>query len=121
MNGKLFTFFNALSDDEQLILQALSVIYAPIGQTSFQELLKKSAVFRSSTVATINKTLREKLLSKELIVISPDGWQCHPDIVEPLTRLAIRESWFDKLAAFLIAGHQPYYYYRVSCLVLTIS
>ncbi len=114
MNNKLFSFFNALSNDEQLILQALSVIYAPIGQTSFQELLKKSAVFRSSTVATINKTFREKLLSKELIVISQDGWQCHPDIVEPLTRLAIRESWFDKLAAFLITGHQPYYYYRVS-------
>ncbi|MGZ4990189.1 MAG: DEAD/DEAH box helicase [Methylobacter sp.] len=114
MNSKQLTSFNALSNDEQQILQALSVVYAPIGQTAFQELLKKSAVFRSSTVATINKTLKDKLSSKKLIVISQDGWQCHPNIVEHLTRLAIRESWFEKLAAFLIAEQQPYYYYRVS-------
>lgn len=113
MNNKLLASFNLLSNDEQWILQALSVIYAPIGQTAFQELLKKSAIFPPNTVAIIDKTLREKLLNKELIVISPDGWQCPPDIVEHLTRLAARQPWFNKLAVFLIADHKPYYSYRV--------
>lgn len=113
MNNKLLASFNLLSNDEQRILQALSVIYAPIGQTAFQELLKNSAIFPPNTVAIIDKTLREKLLNKELIVISPDGWQCPPDIVEHLTRLAARQPWFNKLAVFLIADHKPYYSYRV--------
>lgn len=112
MNNKLLASFNALSNDEQLILQALSVIYAPIGQTEFQGLLKKSAVFPPNTLAIIDKTLRGKLQKTELIVISPDGWQCHPDIVELVMRLAVQQPWFDKLAAFLIADHKGYYQAR---------
>ena len=114
MNNKLLSSFNALSNDEQIILQALSVIYAPIGQTAFQELLKKSAIFQPGTVAIINKVVREKLQGKQLIVISTDGWQCHPDFVEYLTRLAFRKSWFNKLADFLIADHKSHYHYQVT-------
>ncbi|MGR9014027.1 MAG: hypothetical protein ACU83U_10320 [Gammaproteobacteria bacterium] len=42
MSNKLLGSFNELSDDEQLLLQALSVIYAPVGQTEFCRLLKQS-------------------------------------------------------------------------------
>ena len=110
MNNQLLASFNALSNGERQILMALSVIYVPIGQTSFQELLKKSAVFAPNTVAIINKTLREKLQKTELMVISPDGWQCHPDVVEFVTRLAVQQPWFTKLATCLIADHKSYYY-----------
>ncbi len=114
MNHKLLSRFNQLSNNEQLFLQALSVIYAPIGQTVFQELLTKSAIFPPNSVATVDKTLREKLQKTELLVITVDGWVCHPDIVEYATRLAVQQPWFNKLAAFLIAEHKPYYPYRVT-------
>ncbi|MEY3881462.1 MAG: hypothetical protein RIQ94_2258, partial [Pseudomonadota bacterium] len=113
MNNNLLASYNTLSDNEQQLLQALSVIYAPVGQTDFQELLRKTAVFPSSILATINKLLRDKLQKNELIVISTDGWQCHPAIVEGMTRLAVQQPWFNKLAAFLIADHKHYYSSRV--------
>lgn len=112
MNNKLLASFSALSNDEQLILQALSVIYEPIGQTKFQELLKKSAVFPPNTVA-IDKTLKDKLQKTGLMIVSVDGWQCHPDIVEALMRRAAQQPWFNKLAAFSIADHKPYYQARL--------
>lgn len=109
MNNKLLTSFNTLSVNEQNILLSLSVIYAPIGQTSFQELLRKSAIFAPKTEAIIDKTFREVLLKAGLIVISADGWKCHPGIVDSLTRLAVQQHWFNKLAKFLIAEHKDYY------------
>ncbi len=113
MNNTLLASYNTLSNDEQLILQALSVVYAPVGQTEFQELLTKTVIFPRSAATSINKPLREKLHKAELIVVTADGWQCHPDIVETLTRLAFKQSWFDPLAALLIAGHRTYYSHHV--------
>ena len=112
MNDKLVSFFNALSDDEQQILQALSVIYAPVGQADFQGLLKKSAVFCAHE-AISNGALRNKLQQMGLIIISPDGWQCHPDIAEFLMRFAVKQPWFNKLANFVVAEHKPYYPVRI--------
>ncbi|MDP3877433.1 MAG: DEAD/DEAH box helicase [Methylobacter sp.] len=110
MNNKLLTAYNALSNDEQQFMQALSVIYAPVGQAEFQNLLKKSAAFQSNCIALIAKPLKEKLLEKELIVVSQEGWKCHGAIVEQLTRLASQQPWFNKLAAVLIAENKnPYY------------
>jgi len=43
MNHKRLASFNALSSDEQQILQLLAVYYAPLGQTEFQALLKKQS------------------------------------------------------------------------------
>ncbi len=113
MNNKLLTSYNTLSTDEQQLLQTLSVIYAPVGQTDFQELLKKAAIFPSSILGIINKLLKDKLQKSELIVISVDGWQCHPAITEAMMRLAVQQPWFNKLAAFLIADHKSYYPARV--------
>ena len=97
MNNTLLTRFNALSNNEQQILLALAVIYAPITQSSLQSLMAKSFGFELTTLRLIDKALREKLQKAELLVISPDGWRCNETIAEPLIRLAIAEpgltSW----------------------------
>ena len=73
MNNKLLTLFNALSNDEQKILLALAVIYAPISQSNLQGLLAKASGFELKTIRLIDKSLREKLQKAELLVITP-GW-----------------------------------------------
>ncbi len=113
MNHKQLASFNALPSDEQQILQLLAVHYAPLGQTEFQTLLKKSAISLANKAVIINKTVRDKLQQAQLIVVSPDGWQCHPSIIEPLMRLAVRQPWFKDWATFVVADHKPYYYARV--------
>ncbi|MBL6987194.1 MAG: DEAD/DEAH box helicase [Methylobacter sp.] len=113
MNNKLLASFNELSDDEQLLLQALSVTYAPVGQTEFCNLLKQSATFAPAKTAIINKLLKEKFQKTKLIIVSADGWQCHPEIVERLMRLAVQQPWFNQLADFLIANHKSYYQSRL--------
>jgi hypothetical protein len=114
MKNKLLTLFNALSNDEQSIVLALSVIYAPIGQSSLQSLLRTTAYFEPKTIAKIDRPLREKLQKAELIVITQDGWRCNDDIAELLMRRAIEEPWFNKLAQLLIAEPNYYYSARIS-------
>ncbi len=109
MNKKLLTAFNALASDEQEIMLALAVIYAPIGQSSLASLLAKSSGFELKTIRLINKPLRDKLLQAALMVTSQDGWRCNEAIAEPLMRLAINRPWFNKLAQLLIA--EPSYFY----------
>ncbi|MDO9140627.1 MAG: hypothetical protein Q7U38_09905, partial [Methylobacter sp.] len=116
MNSKKLATYNVLSSEEQQILQALSVIYVPVGQIEFQSILKKSATFPPSSIAKIDKLFketRETLEKAEIIVTSSNNWQCHPDSVEQLTRLAVQQPWFDKLADFLIANNKIYYQDRL--------
>ena len=97
--------YQAMSKD---IMLALSVIYAPIGQSNLQGLLAKSSGFELKTIRLIDKSLREKLQKAELLVITQDGWRCNEAIAEQLMRRAIAEPWFNKLAQLLIA--EPNYY-----------
>jgi SNF2 family DNA or RNA helicase len=108
MKNKLLTRFNSLSKDEQTVLLALGVIYAPISQISLQDILKKSACFEAKAVRMIDKACRDKLQKMELLVISSEGWCCHRDIAELLARRAAQEPWFNKLAALLIADSNYY-------------
>ncbi|MEI7994372.1 MAG: DEAD/DEAH box helicase, partial [Methylococcaceae bacterium] len=114
MKDKLLNPFNALSNDEQSIMLALAVIYAPIGQTSLQALLRSTGCFESKTIATIDRLLREKLQKAELMVMTQDGWRCNEEIAERLMRLALKEPWFNKLAQLLIAEPNYYYPARIS-------
>lgn len=114
MKNKLLPFFNALSNDEQIIMLFLSVIYAPIGQSALQGLFKATGYFEPRKIALIDKPLREKLHKAGLIVISADGLRCNEDIAEQLMRRAIKEPWFYKLAQLLIAEPSYYYPERVS-------
>ncbi|UOA08740.1 DEAD/DEAH box helicase [Methylobacter sp. S3L5C] len=112
MKSKLVTLFSALSINEQNILLVLAVIYAPIGQSNLQRLLRTTGLFEAKIIATIDKPLREKLQKAKLIIITSDGWRCNEEIAELLMRHAIKEPWFTKLAQLLIA--EPNYYYPAS-------
>ena len=109
MKNKLLPFFNALSKNEQNIMLALAVIYAPIGQSNFAKLLEKSACFDRQNLGLINKPLRDKLQQSKLIIMSTDGWRCNEEIAEPLMRLALDQPWFSKLSQQIIA--EPNYFY----------
>ena len=109
MKNKLLPFFNALSKDEQNIMLALAVIYAPIGQSSFAKLLERSACFDRSTLGLINKPLRDKLQNTKLIILSTDGWRCNEEVAEPLMLIALDQPWFSKLTQQIIA--EPNYFY----------
>lgn len=113
MNNKLLTSFDTLAKEEQQILLILAVIYAPIGQTQFQNLFKSSDVFESNVITIINKPLKDKLEKTGLLIVSSEGLQCNPDISEYLMRLAIQKPWFNKLATYLLANHNFYYSYRI--------
>ena len=114
MKNKLLTLFNALSKSEQNIMLALAVIYAPVGQSGLQGLLKTAGCLEPKTIALIDRPLREKLQKAELIVITQDGWRCNEIIAEQLIRLALEEPWFNKLTQLLIAEPNYYYPARIS-------
>jgi len=101
--------FNNLQAPEKDIVMALSVIYAPVSQTNFQNLLSKSGGFDTKTVRLVDKLLKEKLHKSKLIIANNDGWSCHPEVSEALMRNAIEQPWFKKLAPLLIAdtGYYP--------------
>ncbi|MFZ2450328.1 MAG: DEAD/DEAH box helicase [Methylovulum miyakonense] len=109
MNNKLPATFTTLTTAEQDIVMALAVIYAPISQTNFQNLLSKAGGFDLKTVRLVDKALKEKLHKSKLIVASNDGWACHPECSEALMRNAVDQPWFKKLAPLLIAdgGYYP--------------
>ncbi|SJM92739.1 DEAD/DEAH box helicase [Crenothrix polyspora] len=110
MNNKLVDAFNARSPEEQLILHALAVIYAPIGQTALQTLLKKALDLKPAITGLIEKSLREKLLKAGLILTPSDGWQCHPEMCEYLMKRAVLQPWFTALATALLSENRFYYY-----------
>ncbi len=114
MKNKALTSFNALAINEQTIMLALAVIYAPIGQSSLQNMLRTTGCLTTNTVALIDKQLRDKLQERSLIILTQDGWHCSEDISEPLMRLAILEPWFTKLSQLLIAEPSYYYPARIS-------
>ena len=114
MKKKLLAFFNGLSKGEQNIMLALAVIYAPVGQSGLQGLLKATGCFEPKTIATIDRLLREKLQKFELIIITQDGWRCNEEIAEHLMRISIKETWFNKLTQLLIAEPNYYYPARIS-------
>ena len=88
MNKALLNNYNKLSQGEQDILLALSIVYTSIGQTRFQQLLKLTGYFLNVITNIVAKPLREKLARLELIEVSDAGWVCSPKISETLMRKA---------------------------------
>ena len=103
MNKKLLDHFENLSDGEQDILLALSMVYAPVGQTHFQDLLRLSNCVSRTVSNIVGKPLREKLLRLELLEITPMGWVSPRTISETLMKKALaKKALFEKLAPVLI-------------------
>ena len=98
--------FHKLSEGEQQILLALSILFAPVGQTRFQEILRALYCVEPKVYKLIAKPLREKLVSQGLIEATQYGWRLVTGgISEVLMRTAFLEypELFTKLAKFSLA------------------
>ena len=80
MNKKLLAALETLTDHEQILMQVLAVIYAPIGQTNLQTLLKNNNCLDKTFI--VDKPLRDKLQKTTLIMVNQDGWCCNPAVVQ---------------------------------------
>ncbi|MDC8446528.1 MAG: hypothetical protein LV471_11465 [Nitrosomonas sp.] len=78
MNRERLAWFGVLAHEEQNIclshLFASSVIYIPMRQAYFQQLLKGSECISVSAANSIGKSLREKLHELGLRVFNKLGW-----------------------------------------------
>jgi len=98
----LINRFNQLPEAEQEILMALSILFAPVGQTKLREILCTQGCVEPKVYNLIAKPLREKLVALELLNISGDGWRCPIAISEILVRMALRDKkhLFERLVNF---------------------
>ncbi len=110
-NSKLLSQFNALSEDEQLIVLALSVILMPMGQSVLTQLLKRSGCVDAKVADKITPTLKAKLNKTDLVQINHEGWRCREEAAEDLIKIAVKkEDFFNKLAAEVIKSSPPSYF-----------
>ena len=65
MNNKHLSQFNTLSEDEQAIVLALSVILMPMGQNVLVQLLKRSGCVDAKVADKITPILKAKLNKTE--------------------------------------------------------
>ena len=114
MLAKLQQRFSTLTEDEQLVMLVLAVVYAPISHANLQALFKKIGDLRPQLPAVSHKLLRDNLQQSGLLKISADGWQCNMDVSEFLMKQAAQQSWFKPLAATIIADRNSYYLNRLA-------
>ncbi len=93
--------YHRLPEDEQLILQVLSVIYEPINQTTLQAVLRElewTSRKGAPLASLMIKPLREKLIRQGLILLDKkNALRCHPEIVESLIRKAVSQEIFSDI------------------------
>jgi hypothetical protein len=100
-NTGLIAAYERYPQAEKTILQVLSIVYQPINQTSLQKILDHLD-WRDPDGAPLSKRmakpLRERLLADSMIIRERGLLQCHPDIVEVLTRQAVADGSFGHVA-----------------------
>ncbi len=112
MEKKLLDRFDQLSTGEQDILLALSVIYAPIGQSRLKDFLKLSNCVPIAVANLIAKPLRLKLEKLELIETTHAGWICSRAISEVLIKKAVANKvFFTRLVPLVLrdSGYSSYH------------
>jgi len=101
-NTPLIDAYERYPQAEKAILQVLSIVYQPINQTALQSILDRLE-WRTPDGTRLSeimaKPLRERLLADSLITHEKGLLQCHPDIVEVLTRTALAEGIFGDIEA----------------------
>ncbi|NOR80182.1 MAG: hypothetical protein GQ529_05015, partial [Methyloprofundus sp.] len=105
----LLTRFQQLSEDEQQILLALAILFAPVSQTRLQQILRALNCVEPKVYKQIAKPLREKLVQQGLIEATQHGWRCVTGgISEVLMRIAAQEypDIFARLAKFSLASRE---------------
>ena len=99
---KLLAACEELSEQEQTVLQLLSIVYEPTARTSLMQCANKAGIRTSRKVQFTSRTWKPLVdrLKKERLVVEERGKiSCQPLIVEVLTRQAVRQGRFEKLAA----------------------
>ncbi len=110
MSKKLFANFEALPEDEQLIILVLAVNFMPIGQVRLQGLLRASQSFQPESIKKINPSLKAKFKKIGLVTFPPGGWQCERSISEILMKRAVKKlDFFKNLTAAIHVGHHSYF------------
>lgn len=107
-----------LTQDERRIMWVFSVIYEAVTQTNMQKILSslnwKNAQEKKLSVM-MEKTLREKLLKKKLLVKVQGKLACSQEAAEILAREALQQGVFKHItqAALMVLPHQNtrYSYY----------
>lgn len=109
MNAERLANFEKLDNQEQDVLIALSVIYIPIRQGYFQELLKTYDCTPDSAAKIIGKPLREKLLELNLIALTRIGWwYCPYDIADGLLQKAVARPELMQCLEQMVRSHTSY-------------
>ncbi len=94
--------YQALPADEQRILQVLSVICEPVGQTQLQQVLAALGWHSNDAVPLslmMCKPLRERLLADGLLIQTRNSLTCPPQLLEPLTRQTVADGTFAEIVA----------------------
>ncbi|MDP1559602.1 MAG: DEAD/DEAH box helicase [Nitrosomonas sp.] len=111
MKKKLLARYDKLSQDEQDILLALSIIYIPIHQTQLQQLLTKSGCVSAAARTIVAKPLHEKLAKLGLIDKTHAGWVCAQAISETLIKKAAEKTViFSQLAPLVVNNTASSFY-----------
>ncbi|MEA3275138.1 MAG: hypothetical protein U9Q81_07610, partial [Pseudomonadota bacterium] len=100
-NTRLIEAYERYSQAEGAILQVLSIVYQPIIQTTLQKILDRldwRAPDGARLAEIMAKPLRERFLADGLVTQEKNLLQCHPDIVEVLTRQAAAAGVFGQVA-----------------------
>ena len=101
--------FQQLSEDEQQILLALAILFAPVGQTRLKEILSALNCVEPKVYRLIAKPLREKLVLQGFIEVTQHGWRCVVGgFSKVLIRIAMDEypDLFARLAKFSLASRE---------------
>ncbi len=91
-NTRLIEVYERYPQAQASILQVLSIVYQPINQTTLQGILDglgwRAPDGTTRLAEIMAKPLREQFLADGLLTYEKNLLQCHPDIVEVLTRKA---------------------------------
>jgi SNF2 family DNA or RNA helicase len=110
MTKKLLVKFDALPEDEQIIVLTLAVIFAPVDHTELQKLLTQSNCVSGDTIKKINLALKLKLKKTGLVIFPPEGWLCEKSISEQLMkRAANKKNFFNQLTTTIFQHPTPYF------------
>ena len=91
-NTRLIDAYERCPQAQASILEVLSIVYRPITQTRMQKSLDRlgwRAPDGTPLAEIMTKPLREQYLADGLVTHEKNLLQCHPDIVEMLTRQAV--------------------------------
>ena len=98
---KLIDCFEACSPDERILVQLLSVIYAPLSKNVLLNITRTNRYSgpggRTYTGLLLAESL-EKLSRLKLVQLTKEGTRCNPQIMHACTLSALRDGSFQQMA-----------------------